>query len=80
MGKGSHGGCETYRKNNRIIIIMHRFGHGGFGHGPGPFGPFGLLCEMLCLCGLCAMCFRDPAPPPPPPPPVYGERQTSTIG
>ena len=47
------------------------------GHGPG-FGPFGLLCEMICLCGLCAMCFRPStrSPPPPPPPrqpqPVYG--------
>ena len=43
------------------------------GHGPG-FGPFGLLCEMICLCGLCAMCFREPPPPPPPrqPQPVYG--------
>ena len=43
MGKGAHGG---HRGGHR--------GHHGFhgrGHGGGPFGPLGLLCEMICLCG-----------------------------
>ena len=42
MGKGAHGG---HRGGHR--------GHHGFhgrGHGGGPFGPLGLLCEMICLC------------------------------
>jgi len=66
MGKGAHGG---HRGGHR--------GHHGFhgrGHGGGPFGPLGLLCEMICLCGLCATLFGSPPPPPPPPPPpAYGQ-------